>query len=199
MTGIKSYAETTVLEANIQGMDMTFTIEKTVVYPDKVHTVQKTPFGNMTSVVAGDMGWSDIAHGQQGHGRRGAGRGQGRAADRHAGHLRNLDAWTFQALEPRQVEGKQCNPVYASGVGDDYRILYLDAASNQVVMVEQPGMSPMTGAPVIQKVYIDEYMEADGFTMPKKMRITYDDEEFGQGTVEMFEANPKVDMGLFDK
>jgi hypothetical protein len=57
----------------------------------------------------------------------------------------------------------------------------------------------MTQAPVIQKVYIDEYMEADGFAMPKKMRITYDDELFGTGTVESFQANVDVDMGLFTK
>ena len=58
-----------------------------------------------------------------------------------------------------------------TGVGDDYRIIYLDTASNKVVMVEQPGISPMTQAPVTQKVYIDSYMEAGGFNMPQTMRI----------------------------
>jgi hypothetical protein len=114
------------------------------------------------------------------------------------GILRNLDAWTFQALDPQDVEGKKCNAVYATGVGDDYRIIYLDEASNQVVMVEQPGVSPMTQAPVTQKVYIDSYMEADGFTMPQTMRIMYDDELFGSGTVESFKANAKVDMSMFE-
>jgi predicted Zn-dependent peptidase len=199
LAGIKSYAETTVIEANIQGMDMTFTIEKTVVYPDKVHTVQKTPFGNMTSVVAGDMGWSDTPMGKKDMEGEELATAHEELQTDMLGIMRNMDAWTFQALEPRQVEGKDCNPVYASGVGDDYRILYLDAASNHIVMVEQPGTSPMTGAPVVQKVYIDEYMEADGFTMPKKMRIMYDDEEFGKGTVEMFDADPTVDMSMFEK
>ncbi|MEN8006004.1 MAG: insulinase family protein [Candidatus Krumholzibacteriota bacterium] len=194
---IKSYSETSVLEATIQGMDMTFTIEKQVVFPDRAHTLQKTPFGNMTSVIAGDKGWATGPMGDKPL------EGEDLAAAKEElqtdmlGMLRNLDAWTFQALEPREVEGKKCKAVYATGVGEDFRILYIDAATNQVVMVEQPGVSPMTQAPVTQKVYIDSYMEADGFTMPKTMRITYDDELFGTGTVESFKANPDVDAGLF--
>ena len=38
---------------------MTFTIEKTVVYPDKVHTVRQDALRQQTSVVAGDEGWAD--------------------------------------------------------------------------------------------------------------------------------------------
>ena len=86
-----------------------------------------------------------------------------------------------------------------SGIGDSYQIIFLDAADSRVVMVQQPSQSPMTGAPVTMKVYIDEYREADGFTMPKKLRIEYDDEEFGIGTVDSFQANPEVDMSIFSK
>jgi zinc protease len=199
LAGIKSYSETTVLEANIQGMDMTFTIEKQVVFPDKSHTLQKTPFGNMTSVMNGDTGWSLGPMGDKDMEGEELASAKEELQTDMLGILRNLDAWTFQALDPQQVEGKMCNPVYATGVGDDYRIIYLDPESNQVVMVEQPGISPMTQAPVVQKVYIDEYMETDGFTMPKKMRLTYDDELFGSGTIESFKANADVDMGLFTR
>jgi predicted Zn-dependent peptidase len=198
LAGIDSYSETTVIEANIQGMDMTFTIEKQVVYPDKVHTLQKTPFGEMTSVVNGDKGWSDSPMGKKDLEGEDLARAHEELQTDMLGILRNLDAWTFQALDPQDVEGKKCNAVYATGVGDDYRIIYLDEASNQVVMVEQPGVSPMTQAPVTQKVYIDSYMEADGFTMPQTMRIMYDDELFGSGTVESFKANAKVDMSMFE-
>ena len=84
-------------------------------------------------------------------------------------------------------------------MGDDYRIIFLDADDNQVVMVQQPGMSPMTRAPVTQKVYIDEYMETGGFTMPKTMRLTYDDELFGTGTVESSRPTPRWTWALFTK
>ncbi len=196
---INSYSETVVLEATIQGMDMTFTIEKQVVFPDKVHTLQKTPFGNMTSVIAGDTGWGTGPMGDKPIEGEDLADAKEELQTDMLGIMRNLDAWTFQALDPKEIEGKNCNPVYATGVGDDYRIIYLDASSNQVVMVEQPGVSPMTQAPVVQKVYIDEYMETGGFTMPKTMRITYDDELFGTGTVESFKANVDVDEALFTK
>jgi hypothetical protein len=197
--GIKNYNETMVLEATIQGMDLTFTIEKQVVFPDKVHTLQKTPFGDMTSVVSGDQGWALGPMGDKPIEGEDLADAKEELQTDMLGIMRNLDAWTFQALEPRQVEGRKCTPVYATGVGDDYRIIYIDPAAKQVVMVEQPGTSPMTQAPVTQKVYIDEYMQADGFTMPKALRIMYDDELFGSGTVESFKANGPVDEALFTK
>ena len=196
---MKAYAEVLVLDATIQGMDMTFTIEKTVVYPDKVHTIQKTPFGNMKSVVAGDTGWSESPMGNKDMEPSELAAAKEELKTDTMGILRNMDDFTFQALESRTVEGTKCNPVYVTGVGDDYRIMFLDASDNSVVMVQQPGLNPASGAPVTQKVYIDEYMETDGFVTAKKVRITYDDEPFGSGTVESFQADPKVDMGLFSK
>jgi hypothetical protein len=175
------------------------TLQKQVVYPDKVHTIQKTPFGNMTSVVAGDVGWADGPMGAKDLEGEDLADAKEELHTDMLGMLRNPDAWTFQALDPQEVEGKKCNPVYATGVGEDYRIIYLDPDSNKAVMVEQPGVSPMTQAPVVQKVFIDEYMETGGFTMPKTLRITYDEELFGTATVESFEANVKVDEGLFTK
>lgn len=197
--GMKSYTETLVLEATIQGMDMTFTIDKSVVYPDKIHTVQKTPFGTMKSVVAGDTGWSESPMGNKDMEAGELASAKEELKTDTIGIMRNMDDFTFQALESRSIEGKACNPVYVTGVGDDYRIIFLDATSNQVVMVQQPGQSPVTGAPVTQKVYIDEYQEAGGMVMPKKLRMTYDDELFGSGTVESFVPDAKVDSALFSK
>ena len=115
------------------------------------------------------------------------------------GVFRNLDKFQCQALDPTKVEGVMCNPVHVSGVGEDYQIFFLNAETGRVAMVQSPGVSPMTQAPVTQKVYVDDYMETAGFTMPKTLRLTYDDELFGTLTVEEFKANPKVDMGLFKK
>lgn len=199
ITGLKSYTETVVLDATIQGMEMTFTIEKTVIFPDKIHTVQKTPFGTMKSVVSGDIGWSESPMGNKDMEPSEVADAKEELMTDTMGMIRNLDAYTFQALEPKEVEGKMCNPVYATGIGDDYRLLFLDATTNQVVMVQQPGLNPATGAPVTQKVYVDEYQEIDGFVQPKKIRITYDDEPFGEGTVEAFAANPKIDAAMFEK
>ena len=199
LTQMKSYAEVMVLDATIQGMDMTFTIEKTVVFPDMVHTIQKTPFGNMKSVVAGDKGWGESPMGNKDMEPAELATAKEELKTDTMGIMRNMDEFTFQALEQRAVEGTMCNPVYVTGVGDDYRIMFLDASDNRVVMVQQPGLNPASGAPVTQKVYVDDYMEADGMHLPSKVRITYDDEPFGTGVIESFKADPKVDMGLFTK
>ncbi len=199
LKGMKSYTETTVLEATIQGMDMTFTIDKTVVYPDKIHTVQKTPFGNMKSVVAGDTGWSESPMGNKDMEAGELAAAKEELQTDTKGIMRNMDNFTFQALEQKSIEGRVCNPVYVTGVGEDYRIMFLDASTNQVVMVQQPGQSPTTGAPVTQKIYVDEYQEVSGLVVPKKVRLTYDDEAFGTGTIEAFTPDPKVDMGIFKK
>ncbi len=115
------------------------------------------------------------------------------------GIFRNLGSLQCQALKPTKVDGTMCNPVHVSGIGDDYQIFFIDAGTNLVKMVQSPGQSPMTGAPVTQKVFVDEYQDIDGFNLPKIIRMTYDDEPFATGTVKEFKANPKVDAGLFKK
>jgi hypothetical protein len=111
--------------------------------------------------------------------------------------LRGLDGLQCQALEPREVEGVMCLPVHVTGAGDGYQIFFLDPANHHVVMVQQPGVSPMTQAPVTQKIIVDEYGELGGVAMPVKMQLTYDDELFGTIAVEAFEPNASVDDGLF--
>jgi len=197
--GLRSYSNTSQLAATIQGMDLNFTIEKTVVYPDKSYTVQKTPFGTMTSVLAGDKGWATGPMGNKDMEADDLQSARDEMLTDTIGVFRNLDKFQCQALDPTKVEGVMCNPVHVSGVGEDYQIFFLNAETGRVAMVQSPGVSPMTQAPVTQKVYVDDYMETAGFTMPKTLRLTYDDELFGTLTVEEFKANPKVDMGLFKK
>lgn len=197
LSGLKSYVETTVLDATVQGMAMSFTIQKSVVYPDKVHTMQKTPFGNMTSVLAGDKGWSQSPRGSKDMTADELKEARTELQTDMIGIMRNPGAFTFQALDPAEVDGKACLPVYVTGVGEDYRIIFIDTATGRPVLVQQPGTSPMTGAPVTQKVYLDEYATFDGITMPNHVRLCFDDEEFAKGRTESFKANAKVDPALF--
>lgn len=199
LAGLKSYTETTVLDATIQGMALTFTIEKTVSYPDKVHTVQKTPFGNMTAVVAGDKGWQVSPRGAQDMPADDLAKARDELRTDMLGTMREPGAFTFQALAPKEIDGKPCLPVYVTGVGEDYRIIYFSDATGLPVLVQQPGTSPMSGAPVTQKTYLDEYKAFDGVMMPSRMRLHFDDEEFAKGRTEAFVANAKVDPALFVK
>jgi predicted Zn-dependent peptidase len=198
-TGLKAYFEKTVLDATIQGMALSFTIEKTVGYPDKVHTVQKTPFGSMTAVVAGDAGWQQSPMGSKDMSAEDLADAREELRTDMLGTMREPAAFTFQALAPQEVEGKPCLPVYVTGVGEDYRIIYFADQDGLPVMVQQPGKSPVTGAPVTQKTYLDEYKAFDGILMPVRMRLYFDDEEFAKGRTEAFTANPKVDPALFVK
>ncbi len=198
-TGLKSYFNKSQLAATIQGMDMTFTIEKTVVFPDKAYTLQKTPFGTMTSVLAGDEGWATGPMGNKDLEGKDLQAARDELMNDTVGVFKHLDRFQCQALEPAKVDGVLCNPVYVTGVGDDYQIFFLNADDNRLVMIQSPGQSPMTGSPVTQKVHVDEYMQTGGYTMPKVMRLTYDDELFGTITVQEFQANPKVDMSLFKR
>ncbi len=198
-TGLKSYFNKSQLAATIQGMDLNFIIEKTVVFPDKAYTLQKTPFGTMTSVLAGDKGWATGPMGDKDLEGEDLQAARDELMNDMMGLFKHLDRFQCQALEPTKVDGVLCNPVYVTGVGDDYQIIFLNADDNRVVMIQSPGQSPMTGAPVTQKVHVDDYMQTGGYTMPKVMRLTYDDELFGTITVQEFQANPEVDMSLFKR
>ncbi len=197
--GLKSYTSKSDLAATIQGMDLTFNIEKTVAFPDKAYTLQKTPFGTMTSVVAGDKGWATGPMGNKDIEGKDLQSAKDEILNDTIGVFKYLDKFQCQALAPTKVDGVMCNPVYVTGVGDDYQIFFLNATDNRVFMIQSPGVSPMTQAPVTQKIFVDDYMVTAGFTMPKSLRLTYDDELFGTITVQDFQANPKVDMSLFKK
>ncbi len=199
LSALKSYYEESKLQATIQGMDLTFTTAKTVVYPDKSHTLIKTPFGNQTMVLAGSEGWAASPMGTKDLAADDVAKAQEELGSDVVGIFRGLDKLSCQALEPRDVDGVACLPVYVTGFGEGYEIFFLEAASKRVHMVQQPGVSPMTQAPVTQKVVIDEYAEMDGFQVPKALRLLYDDELFGTMTVEVWDADPKVDMALFTR
>ncbi|MBK8165475.1 MAG: insulinase family protein [bacterium] len=199
LAGLKAYFEQSVLDATIQGMALTFTIEKTVSYPDRMHTIQKTPFGNMTAVVAGDLGWQQSPMGSKDMTADELAEAREELRTDMLGTMREPGAFTFQALAPQEIDGKPCLPVYVTGVGEDYRIVYFGDADGLPIMVQQPGTSPVSGAPVTQKTYVDEYKAFDGIKMPSRLRIFLDDEEFANGRTEAFKANPTVDPALFVK
>ena len=82
---------------------------------------------------------------------------------------------------------------------DEPTVMFLDQETGMLVMVQSEAQNPMTGGPVTQKVYVQEYQEMDGFKLPRRLTIKHDDEEFAQVEVTAFEANPTVDPGLFQR
>ena len=113
--------------------------------------------------------------------------------------LRYHDQLQCQALEPTKVEGQDCQPIYVTGAGEEYILIYLDSQSSLPLMVQSPSKSPMTQAPVTQKVVLTNYERMDGVQIAKNLTIKHDDEVFATATTELFELNPKLNEGLFQK
>ncbi len=195
---LKSYREVDELNANIQGMDLTFTIETTVEKPDRMHVMQKTPFGNMTQVLDGDTAWTSSMQGTQDVTGDDLTDMKNQLLTTRFAILADLDAVQCQALAPMDVEGAACTPVNVT-VGDESQVFFLATDTGLIRMIQDQSTNPVTRSPATRKVYVDEYAEMDGFQVPKSLRLVYDDEQFGTITVTSFEANPKVDPALFQK
>jgi len=86
-----------------------------------------------------------------------------------------------------------------TGEDEGYQIFFLNRETMLPYMIQENGESPMTRAPAVQKIYLDEYMDANGYKVASKMRLVFDDEEFGSGGVEEFVPNGTIDMGIFEK
>jgi zinc protease len=196
---LKSWREKINLAATIQGMSLNIGIDKTVVLPDKLRLVQSLPFGEATIVVNGEGGWMKGPMGEK-----------DLEPDQVQDQQKDLATDTLmllahhgdlqcQALSPAEVEGRQCDRVYVTGAGDDYVLLFLDPTTHLPYVVQSPSKSPMTQAPVTQQVIMDGYKPIGGFQTASSFTIKHDGEVFATGTLESWEANPKVDTSLFQK
>ena len=195
---VKGYHEVSELNANIQGMALTFTIDRTVVMPDRMRVEQKTPFGNMTQVIDGDTGWASGPMGTEDV--------TGDDLDTMKKEMRSdtfaimqeLDGVECQALAPMEFAGVDCLPVNVTAAGKS-QVYFLDAGTGLIRAIQSQDTNPVTRGPATRTVTVDEYQDMGDFHMPRLMRIAYDDEEFGTIEVKSFEANPKVDPAIFQK
>ncbi|MFH1843045.1 MAG: insulinase family protein, partial [bacterium] len=196
---ITGWHEEMVISAEIQGMAMDITITKTVALPDRIHSTTKLPFGEMTQVINGDLGWTSSAMGSQ-----------DMTADDVAGEIADLDTEMLtmlshldrlqcQALEPVEMDGHMCHQVYITGAGDDYVLLFIDQATSLPYISQSPSQAPMTGAPVTQQVVFQAFGTFDGFQQAKEFTIKHDGELFATGVLNAYVVNPEVDDVLFQK
>lgn len=201
LTGLKSYHEVTVMTiADTPMGPMDITLDKTVVFPDRMAMTTKLPFGEATQVITGEAGWQKGPMGTKDMtGEELSDAKQEMSFDTVA-ILRDLGSFRCQALAPTEVDGVACTPVHVSRPeGDDFQIFFLNDATGLVHMVQSQGTNPMTQSPATMKVYVTETGDLGGFRMPKALRMTFDDKDFGVLTIKEFQANPAVDPGLFKK
>jgi zinc protease len=196
---LKSFREDVNIQAEIQGMSLSIDVEKTIVLPDREHLVQRLPFGEMTMVVDGQTGWMKSPRGLEDLSAERISDAQDEIQSELLVVLGHLDKLQCQALEPVEVDGHQCDRVYVTGAGAEYMLLFIDQATHLPYIVQSPSKSPMTQAPVTQKVVMEEYREIDGYQAAGSFTIKHDDEVFATGTLKLFKANPVVDEAIFQK
>ncbi len=193
---LKAYHQATEMTIQSPMGELDITLDQTVQLPDHMHMVTKLPFGEQVQVLAGDEGWAKGMSGEQDMTPDQVAATRDQIEQDTLVILRRVDELEFQALDPMVVDGKSCVPVVVR-FDDEPTVMFLDQETGMLVMVQSQAQNPMTGGPVTQKVYVQEYQEMDGFKLPGSLTIEHDDEEFGQVTVTAFEANPTVDPALF--
>jgi len=199
LASLKSYSSKTSLDLEIQGMPMSFGIEQTVVLPDRMRMVQKTPFGEMSQVLNGDEAWAVSPMGTQDIPAEQVGELRKEIATDLIMLLRDHADLTCQALEPEEIQGTLCDRVYVTGAGDDFILVCLDQATGLPFMQQSKGADPMTQSPVVQKTYYKDYKDFGGVTYASSLVIHHDDEEFATGRITELKLNPKVDDAVFQR
>ena len=76
-------------------------------------------------------------------------------------------------------------------------VVYLDAESGLVVKMESEGTNPVTGARVPVEVYMSDYRDVDGMTLPFAMETVMDGKTFQVVTLQDVRVNEDVDDARF--
>jgi len=195
---LKSYHQATVMTVQSPMGELDITLDQTVLLPDHMHMVTRLPFGEQVQVLAGDSGWARGMAGEQEMGPDQVAAMKDELQQDTLAILRRVDELEFQALEPMPVGDQICTPVVVR-FDDEPTVMFLDQETGLLSMVQSQAQNPMTGSPVTQKVYVQDYQEMDGFKLPKSLSIKHDDEDFAEVTVTEFDANPVVDPALFQR
>jgi len=199
LASLKGFVSEMTLDLEIQGMPISVTAEQTIVYPDKLKVVQKTPFGEMTQVLDGEAGWMLTPGGVQDVPADGLGDMKQEITGATMSLLRDPAGQTCQALDQEELDGVLCDRVYVDQGDGDFQLFYLDAASGLILMEQGKGQDPMTGSPVQEKIMYADYADFGGYQRPSTITILHDGEHFAAGELKKFVPNPKVDDGFFAK
>lgn len=197
--GMNGYFGEMSLDLEIQGMALTFGVEKTIVYPNQIKLAQKTPFGNMVQALDVDVAWADTPGGIvdiEGDDIKGL---LEEIEKDFYTVLRNRSDISCQAIDQAEVDGVLCDRVYVTGIGENFILYCFDAETHLLVMDQTKGADMVTGAPVVAKTMYSDYAAIDGVQVAQTIVILHDDEQFAAGTVSKFERNPKLEAGFFSK
>ena len=196
---VNAIRTTGTLQISMGGQALSINQTVLCVFPDKIRVEQKTPMGEITSVVAGEDGFQ-IRGGQA------ASIPPEQLQERRKQMARDLRFLVRYADDPaveavaagqEDVGGTKCDVVAVTYHGAESR-LCVDA-DGKVVKQTYQGMNPLTRAPGQAEVLYSDYRSFEGLQVPHKQVIRFDGQDALTLVLESFEVNPAVEMAQFQK
>lgn len=191
----------TVGAAQIQMGGGTITLNQTVLYvfPDKMRVDQKTPMGEMTTVVSGTEGFAlrggksmPLSSEQMQERQKQMGRDL-RLLVRYSDDP-NLEA---VSAGEETVEGVKCDVIAVTFRGVESR-LWVDS-DGRVLKQAYQGTNPLTRSPGQAEAFFSDYRDHEGRQVPHKQVVRFDGQDAMTLTLDSFEVNPQVDVAQFEK
>ena len=197
LKSIRSVHRTATLQLKAQGISVE--TDSTLVAPDKIRTVLKTPQGEMVLVTSpsdsfmslGAMGVRPMPASQK----EDSVNGLQREIWFIAQHAEDPQ-YTFSAAGTEKVRDVNAAILDIKAGGQQLR-WYVDPQSGHVLRTQYQGNSPQ--GPATDVVDLSEWKTVDGVTLPFHQEVTSNGAPAASVSVTNLEFNPAVDPKLFDK
>jgi zinc protease len=188
----------TVTQKTPQG-DMPISMQRTIVFPDRIHIAAQGPMGAFTLVVtpnaafvsAAGMGVRDLPASQKTE-----------TLDQlkrdlvYIGQHLTDPAFVFAADGSEKVGNAEAQIVAVSGPGTSVR-WDIDPKTGRVLRESFQAMRP--AGPVQAEAYLEDWKTSDGLTLPYLRKNKENGEDSSTSQFTSIQINPTVDAKLFDK
>ncbi|MCA9754551.1 MAG: insulinase family protein [Candidatus Eisenbacteria bacterium] len=183
---------------SIQGMTLQIGLETEKLLPDCEKQVQKTPMGQFTTAICGDVAWIVQMQGPQEMPAEVRMEMEKSQVRDYLGLLTNYASIRFQALpEPADVDGRQCDVVYVHSESVAGWKIYVDSTTHELVQMEYRDRSMMTGAPVNAREVFSAYEPIEGVAWPRARSVFHDGEPLAEIEVTSITANTGLTKDAF--
>ncbi|HET8668280.1 MAG TPA: hypothetical protein VFM10_09900, partial [Terriglobales bacterium] len=195
---VKAIHESATNTVNTPQGEMQIKVSRTVVYPDRNHSVVNTPMGEMTMVYTPTAAFMTAG-----------GRTQDMPASRRAEGLNNVkrdllnlaqhvnDPKYAFVLGPNEKAGSvDATVVDVNADGASLR-LYVDPKSGRVLRESFSSTGP--SGPAQMMTDFSDWQTVDGITLPMQRTTTANGQKLSSEKIESIQINPAVDPKMFEK
>ncbi|MCK4412312.1 MAG: insulinase family protein [Candidatus Eisenbacteria sp.] len=183
---------------SMMGNAMSISVEAVRVAPERSwQKINIGGFAEIVEVIDGDHGWSQSPQGIQEQSGDDLAEQKQQFLRQPEYLLTHLDEMTWQALEPREIEGVTCAAVHVRDVPIKEWVLYFHPDSHLLYAMEYRGRGPQ-GPAKMETTYAD-FRTVAGVKLPFATVLRLDGEEFTTMQAESIEINAPVDEALFKK